>query len=69
VVWHVINLLFMLNHLEQMKRIMVIFFGGQDAGDDDMVIFFGGANLDTIEDRKRLKLSRKCQMPGWISQN
>jgi hypothetical protein len=41
--------------------------GGQDAGDDDKVVFFGGADSGTIENRKRLKLSRKCQLPGWIA--
>jgi hypothetical protein len=33
-----------------------------------MVIFFGGADPGTIEDRKCLKLSRKGQLPGWMTQ-
>jgi hypothetical protein len=41
--------------------------GGQGAG-DDIVIFFRGADTDTIENRKRLKLSRKGQLPIWMVQ-
>jgi hypothetical protein len=31
----------------------------EDGGDEEMVIFFGGADPRVIEDRKRLKLTKK----------
>jgi hypothetical protein len=35
---------------------------------EDRELFFRGADTDTIENRKRLKLSRKGQLPIWMVQ-